>query len=140
MTTLAQIEANRRNAAHSTGPRTPAGKGKSSKNALSHGLRAELPVLPGERAEDWEVHRAGVFRGLSPVGTLEEALAGRVALCLWRLRRVAAYETAVTAVGLEEVGEEVRKQLPFGPEEPDHQKLEKALKELEEKRRAVGLG
>ena len=37
----AQIEANRRNARNSTGPRTEAGKERSRRNALRHGLAAE---------------------------------------------------------------------------------------------------
>src|SRR5262245_23337762 len=119
-----RAEANRTNALLSTGPKTPAGKSRSSQNALRHGLRSDLPVLPGERAEDWEAHRQGILASLVPAGALEEALAGRVALCLWRLRRVAQYETAVTAVGLDEVEEEVRKQadgyIPLpGQEAPD---------------------
>ena len=38
MTTQRQFAANRRNAKRSTGPRTTAGKQKSSRNALRHGL------------------------------------------------------------------------------------------------------
>ena len=100
MATPKQITANGANAAHSTGPKTPAGRARSSKNALRHGLRSDLPVLPGERAEDWQAHHDGILRSLAPAGTLEQCLAERVALCLWRPQRVAAYETGVTAVGL----------------------------------------
>ena len=96
----AKIEANRRNALRSTGPITPAGKARSSKNALRHGVYSALPVVAGlEWNEDWETHRAGIFKSLAPEGTLEEALAERVALCFWRLNRVHRYETAITIGG-----------------------------------------
>jgi hypothetical protein len=144
MTTPQQLAANRANGARSTGPTTPEGKRRSSKNAVRHGLRSEPPVLPGERAEDWAEHRAGILRSLAPAGTLEQCLADRVALCLWRLRRAAAYETAVTAVGLEELEEPARAgdaDPPSSPgqPEPDATPLRKVLKELEAKRQTVAL-
>lgn len=43
MATPAQIAANRRNAAKSTGPKTAQGKEASSQNAQKHGLTAKIP-------------------------------------------------------------------------------------------------
>ena len=43
MATAKQIAANRANAARSTGPRTPTGLAKSSRNAFRHGLSLPLP-------------------------------------------------------------------------------------------------
>ena len=44
MATEKQIAANRANAKHSTGPRTAAGKLKSSRNAHRHGLSGPMPL------------------------------------------------------------------------------------------------
>jgi hypothetical protein len=46
MTSLRQIESNRRNALRSTGPKTEAGKQRSSKNAVRHGLTTETVIEP----------------------------------------------------------------------------------------------
>lgn len=44
MTSAAQLESNRRNARYSTGPRTSAGKSRSSQNAVRHGFTGRLLV------------------------------------------------------------------------------------------------
>ena len=44
MTSYRQIEANRRNALKSTGPKTEAGKLASRRNAVRHGLTAETVI------------------------------------------------------------------------------------------------
>ena len=48
--TAAQIEANRRNAQKSTGPKTERGKARAKLNAIKHGLTARtiMSVLPQE--------------------------------------------------------------------------------------------
>ena len=109
MTTAAQIEAIRQNAARSTGPKTAQGKSRSSANALRHGFRSELAVLPFEQADGWERHRDGVIRPLAPVGTLEEALTLRVAVCLWRLQRVAVYEAVTTTAAVEATADDIHR-------------------------------
>jgi hypothetical protein len=86
------MESNRQNALVSTGPKTPAGKRRSAANSLRHGLRSPAPVIPGEDSAAWQKHRDGIVLSLAPANTLESELAERVALLLWRLRRLAAHE------------------------------------------------
>jgi hypothetical protein len=141
MTTPTQIDANRKNATRSTGPKTPSGKERSSRNAVSHGCRSELAVLPFEQTDAWERHRDGVIRSLTPVGTLEEALAFRVALCLWRLQRVAVYEAATATAAIESVADELARHQTGDPiailvaaSANDLRQLSKAEEELDKAR------
>jgi hypothetical protein len=113
-TTPKKNAANRKNAALSTGPKTAAGKLVASKNALVHGLRSVAPVVPGESAEDWEAHRAGIVAALAPVGTLEAELAERVASLAWRLRRATAYETGAVRSASEKAVAALRDPKPPG--------------------------
>lgn len=103
MTTLARIEANRRNAELSTGPRTVDGKAAVARNAIRHGIFAAVPVIPGECTDAWEAHRAGVVESLAPWGLLEVNLAERAALVLWRLQRLARYEAETVAAAVDAV-------------------------------------
>lgn len=81
----------------STGPKTSAGKAVASRNAIVHAIRSKKPVIHGmEEESHWRAHRQGIIASLDPEGELENALADRVALLLWRLDRVTRYEVAVT--------------------------------------------
>ncbi len=101
MSALVKPEASRAKRTRATGPKTARGKSLAKLNAVTHGLRSLSPVLPDECPDDWTAHRAGTVAALAPVGTLETELADRVALLLWRLRRVVRYETAVTVADIE---------------------------------------
>jgi hypothetical protein len=71
MATAAQIEANRRNSKRSTGPVTQNGKNRSKLNALVHGCRAEILVLPTEDPDLFEDRsRTWRLRMCSTISTL----------------------------------------------------------------------
>ena len=92
MSSFKQIQANRRNAQKSTGPKTDEGKEVSRLNALKHGLLAEMLLLPDESVEAFEQLREGLYDYLLPVGSLESELVERIASYLWRLRRCGRIE------------------------------------------------
>ena len=95
MTSIRQIEANRRNAERGTGLRTETGKQRSALNALRHGLTAETIVLPLEDPEDYQAFEEAVLGGFDPETTVERELVLRVAALLWLLRRVLSIETGL---------------------------------------------
>ena len=93
MATAAQIEANRRNATKSTGPKTPEGKAKSARNATKHGLTAQHIVLSTEDQEQYDAHREQMLAELAPSGHTETMLAERIVSLSWRLDRAARIQT-----------------------------------------------
>jgi hypothetical protein len=97
MMTDKQLEANRRNALRSTGPKTEEGVQGCKNNVLRHGLRALQTVVPGEEPAEWEAHHAAVVADLGPQGAVELALAEQVAAKLWRLGRVVRHEADLIA-------------------------------------------
>ena len=88
MATQRQIAANRRNALHSTGPKTEAGKAASSSNALRHGFAAEHFVLAVEDEADFEGMLAEFSNEHDPRTPTEHALVEQIAINFWRLRRI----------------------------------------------------
>src|SRR3954466_15191463 len=95
MTTYKQIEANRRNARHSTGPITERGKLRSRRNAVRHGLTAETVIGSLEDAEDYKAFEAAVIADYDAQSTVERELVLRLASLFWRIRRATAMETGL---------------------------------------------
>lgn len=94
MSNNAQILANRNNAIHSTGPRTEAGKSRSSGNAATHGMTSTKVLLPYESEEEYNALRDSLIEQYAPANTLEFTLAVVVAETFWRRQRVYRIETA----------------------------------------------
>jgi len=90
--TTPRAAANRLNAAHSTGPRTPAGKHRSSLNALRHGLTARTAVLPSEDPAAYESHLSQFRDEYQPATPTESQLVRELADTSWRLNRIPLIE------------------------------------------------
>jgi hypothetical protein len=91
MATDAQIAANRRNARRSTGPRTPEGKARSSRNHLIHGLLAK-GLIEGESPDELLAIHEDFRAQFDPQTLAENALVERAALAYFRLARFAHVE------------------------------------------------
>jgi hypothetical protein len=90
-----QLEANRRNALLSTGPRTAEGKGAVRLNALRHGLRAGSLLLPGENADKFQQLCDDLEAEWRPRGRTEQLLVEQMVLAQWKLARLEVGERSI---------------------------------------------
>jgi hypothetical protein len=95
MSSIRQIEANRRNSFKSTGPTTAEGKQRSRCNAVRHGLTAETVIAPLEDSGDYEGFEAVVISDYNAESAVERELVLRLASVLWRLRRATGIGTTL---------------------------------------------
>src|SRR3954451_10465378 len=93
MSSLRRIEASRANGARSQGPVTPEGKKRSARNAMRHGLLADIVVLEGEGRENFQILLDQHVERLQPADGVEYALVEEMASSYWRLHRNWAIET-----------------------------------------------
>jgi hypothetical protein len=111
-----KASANRANAQRSTGPRTAAGKTRSSLNALRHGILARaafnVTIEGEERRAEFDALVAGFAQEYQPRTITEHLTVQQLAGCYWRLAKVWTYETesawrarAGLVMPLEEVNE-----------------------------------
>jgi hypothetical protein len=89
-----KIEANRRNAQRSTGPKTPEGKAKSSQNSITHGIFAKqfLNGAAPETVAEMEVLAVGIQEHYQPVGMVEEILVQKIVVETARYGRILGLE------------------------------------------------
>jgi len=100
------------NAQHSTGPRTPAGKQRSSLNALRHGLTGHVVVLPTEDQAAYQCHLKRFVDQFQPKGALEEQLVQSLGDSTWRLNRVPALEATFLTLAAENHLDSIRTNEP----------------------------
>ena len=97
-TSEAQHAANKANAAHSTGPKTPTGKSRSSKNRLTFGLFTVNDFVREDECENYTKICTSLWTELSPAGTMEEAFTTEFMSATWRLHRCRMVEEDIEQV------------------------------------------
>jgi hypothetical protein len=97
MITQKQLEANRRNAQKSTGPRSDTGKAASSMNALKTGIHAESMLIPGEDPAELETLTAEYYSAHPPRSPEHRAIIDIIIRDEWQLRRLANIEAQLFA-------------------------------------------
>jgi hypothetical protein len=102
MATLSQIEANRRNAQHSTGPRTPQGKAACSMNALKSGIDALSSVIPGEDAAALAALTEQFHNDCRPQTAIESTLVDNIVRNAWLLSRFARIDVEILIYMMED--------------------------------------
>jgi hypothetical protein len=83
-----------------TGPRTAAGKQRSSMNAVTHGLTSRSPVLATEDPAAYQRHCRQFFDEYQPATPTETQLTHEVADAAWRLNRIPSLEADLLSAGL----------------------------------------
>ena len=95
MPTILQIEANRRNARSSTGPRTDQGKAVSRFNALKTGIDARSHVIPGEDPSVLETLALDYYERFQPAAPEQRYLVHAIISAEWQLRRLRKTEAQI---------------------------------------------
>jgi len=90
-----QHQANRNNAQHSSGPKTPAGKEAIRFNALTYGLRTSASILPGENAADYSQLWDELEADWQPQTRTERCYLETMVTSQWLLKRVAESEQKI---------------------------------------------
>lgn len=94
-----KLAANRANARKSTGPRTEAGKNKSSRNSWRHGFFAKrlfaTPEQQAQEGKEYELLLNAVLDHYRPVGLWEELWTERIAVELFRSANILSHEQGI---------------------------------------------
>ena len=88
MSSLRKIEANRRNAEKSTGPRSEAGKSRAAQNARQHGYTADVIVLSVEDKDIFNRMHQDLTDQYQPITVTEEQFLLEMTWARWRTHRI----------------------------------------------------
>ena len=95
----AKHRANVENAQHSTGPKTPEGKRRSSLNGMRSKLHCQISALPAEDLAVYNNMMEELVAELQPVGPQEKFYAVSMAQSMWRLNHAMGLMQGIFAAG-----------------------------------------
>lgn len=81
-----------------TGPRSEAGKAIVSQNAVRHGFLSRKMFVADENPDEFQLLVDELTSSLQPVGVLEASLIEKIAVIMWRQRRLVRSETAALSL------------------------------------------
>ncbi|MGA3240694.1 MAG: hypothetical protein ABSG03_30860 [Bryobacteraceae bacterium] len=93
MSSLRRVQSSQANGALSKGPSTPAGKLRSSQNAVTHGLCATCLVLDDESREHFLTLLQQHVDRFRPADEVEQGMIEEMTAACWRQRRAWSIET-----------------------------------------------
>ena len=95
--TTRRLEANRRNAARSTGPRTPEGKARVARNAVKHGFFTAPARWSDEQHRDFATTLKGLREDFRPRDRIEDGYVATIAESYVRMAALWHYESIAAA-------------------------------------------
>jgi len=90
-----QIDANRRNAQKSTGPKTKEGKAKSAMNSIKYGIYSDKFLIKGEKKEDFDEYSNGFLNWLNPSNPVLLDMASQIIASGWFAKRYMIVESTI---------------------------------------------
>jgi hypothetical protein len=90
-----QIDANRRNAQKSTGPKTKEGKAKSAMNSIKYGIYSDQFLIKGEKKEDLDEYSSDLINWLNPSNPVLFDIVSQIIFSGWAARRYMIVETKI---------------------------------------------
>ena len=97
-TSTKQITANQQNAQKSSGPKSADGKAVTSRNATRHGLLSARLFLQDEKPQEFQQLFDELTTTFNPSGILEMVLLEKIAIAIWKQRRIVAAETGAISL------------------------------------------
>ena len=107
MASDAQLNANRENAKHSTGPRSRSGKQRSSLNATRHTLSGQVQVTTPENRAAYDKLCSGFFQDFKPRSNAEKHLTLTIADKQWQMHHASALLQSIQTLGQFELQDKI---------------------------------